>query len=139
MNKVFLAGAALAAFGAFPVSAQRHGGLLGGGRRDGAITRVQMQERIEARFRAMDANHDGVLTADELGANGARMMRRIDRDHDGRVTLAELTEAMLARFDRADTNHDGILTREERAAFRGARRDRMEETADPAAAAPAGH
>ena len=79
-------------------------------------TRAEMEQSIQGRFAARDANHDGFLTADELGANGAAAIARLDTDHDGKISLAEASAAMLAMFDRADTNHDGIVTPEERAA-----------------------
>lgn len=116
MNKFFLAGVALAALAAFPVSAQPPAGAPAGAG-DGPVTRAQMQQDVEQRFKAMDANHDGVLTENELGPNGARMMQRLDTNHDGKVTLDEMIAATLARFDRADANHDGVVTPEERAAY----------------------
>jgi hypothetical protein len=127
MNKIFLAAAALAAFAAFPVSAQPPAG--GPGPQEGPVTRAQMQQEAEQRFKERDANHDGVLTAAELGPNGARMIQRLDTNHDGKVTLDEMVAASLARFDRADTNHDGTLTPEERAAARDAMRARMQRQA----------
>src|SRR5438309_812137 len=78
MNKIFLAGTALAAFAAFPASAQPPAGAP-----EGPVTRAQMQQDVEARFKEMDANHDGTLTEAELGPNGARMMQRLDTNHDG--------------------------------------------------------
>ena len=79
-------------------------------------TRAEMQQSIQTRFAARDANHDGFLAPDELGENGAMMITRMDADHDGKISLAEATAASLARFDAADTNHDGVLSPEERAA-----------------------
>ena len=79
-------------------------------------TRAEMQQSIQTRFAARDANHDGFLTPDELGENGAMMITRMDADHDGKISLAEASAAMLAMFDRADANHDGIVSPEEREA-----------------------
>ncbi|HEX4739691.1 MAG TPA: EF-hand domain-containing protein [Allosphingosinicella sp.] len=126
MNKLFLAGAALAALAAFPVSAQPPAGAPGP-RAETPVTRAEMQQEIQSRFKEMDANHDGVLTENELGGNGARMMARADTNHDGKVTLEEMTASGLARFDRMDANHDGIVTPEERAAAREAMRARMQQ------------
>lgn len=83
-------------------------------------TRAEMQQSIAARFAMRDANHDGFLTADELGENGAMAIARMDADHDGKISLAEATAMMLANFDRADTNHDGVISPEERAAAEAA-------------------
>jgi hypothetical protein len=86
--------------------------------RDAPVTRVAMQEEIQRRFAQMDANHDGVVTEDELGARSAATMKRMDTNHDGKITLAELLAPKLAAFDAADTNHDGILSPEEAYAAR---------------------
>ena len=138
MTKFFLAGAALAALAAFPVSAQPPAAGPAP-RAEGPVTRAQFQQEIEARFKEMDANHDGVLTENELGPNGARMMARLDANHDGKVTLEEMVAAGLARFDRMDANHDGTVTPEERAAFRDAMRARMQQRQEQqGAAAPQG-
>lgn len=137
MNKLFVAGAALAALAAFPASAQPPAGAPGA-RAEGPVTRAEMRQEIEARFKEMDANHDGVLTENELGENGARMMARIDTNHDGKVTLDEMVTSGLARFDRMDANHDGTVTAEERAAFRDAMRTRMQQRQGTAPAQPQG-
>ena len=143
MIRFALAGAAFAALAAFPASAQPPAGSAPAAAPqapEGPETRVQVQQQIEARFKETDANHDGFITAAELGDNGPRMMERLDTDHDGKVTLAELSGAMLARFDHADANHDGTVTPAERDAFRDAMRARMQQGA-PAApgATPQGH
>jgi Ca2+-binding EF-hand superfamily protein len=125
MKTLFLAGAALAALAASPALAEPPTGGPAAAP-EAPVTRAQMQQEVEQRFKEMDANHDGVLTENELGSNGARMMARLDTNQDGKVTLEEMTTATLARFDRADANHDGILTPDERAAARDAMRARMQ-------------
>ena len=129
MNKLFLAGTALAALAAFPVSAQPPANGPGAPQAQGPVTRAEMQQEIESRFKEIDANHDGALTESELGPNGARMMPRLDTNHDGKITLDEMVASGLARFDRADANHDGTVTPEERAALRDAMRARMQRDA----------
>jgi Ca2+-binding EF-hand superfamily protein len=97
------------------------------------VTRAQMQKMIQDRFNQMDANHDGALTPNELGADAERaaaMMQRMDTNHDGKITLDEITARQMTAFDAADTNHDGTLTPEERAAA-------MAKMQQPAPAAPA--
>ena len=79
-------------------------------------TRAEMEQSIQARFNMRDTNHDGFLTANELGESGAMAIARLDTDHDGKISLAEGRAAMLAMFDRVDTNHDGTVSPEERAA-----------------------
>jgi Ca2+-binding EF-hand superfamily protein len=110
MKTSILAAAAFAGLAAAPLLAQPAGAP------NPPSTRAEMQASIQQRFAARDANHDGFLTPDELGGNGAMMIARQDADHDGKISLAEAIAAGLARFDRADTNHDGVLSPEERAA-----------------------
>jgi hypothetical protein len=106
-----LAAAAFAGFAFAPLLAQPAGAPA-----NPPSTRAEMTQSIQTRFAARDANHDGFLTPDELGANGAMMIAHADTDHDGKISLAEATAASLARFDAADTNHDGVLSPEEREA-----------------------
>jgi hypothetical protein len=136
MTRTLLAGAAFAALAAFPAAAQPP--AAGMTPPEGPQTRAQIQAQIESRFKEADANHDGVVSAAELGERGPQMMDRLDADHDGKLTLAELSGPMLARFDQADANHDGIVTNEERAAYRDAMRARMQAAPAPGATPP-GH
>lgn len=110
MKTQILAASAFACLAATPLLAQPAGAPTG------PITRADMEQSVRTRFAARDANHDGFLTPDELGENGAAMITRGDTDHDGKLSLDEAVTGSLARFDRADTNHDGILSPEERAA-----------------------
>ena len=110
MKTSILAAMAFAGLAAAPLLAQPAGGP------NPPSTRAEVEQNMQQRFAARDANHDGFLTPDELGERGAMMIERADTDHDGKLSLAEATAAALARFDRADTNHDGTLSDEERAA-----------------------
>ncbi len=73
---------------------------------DGAITKAEW---------------DAVERANSNQAEGA--FRALDRDHDGKLTRDELSrgprrDAVVNRvFDRIDKNHDGVLTLEESRAF----------------------
>ena len=137
MIRLALAGAAFAAFAAFPAAAQPPAGgppAAAAEAPEGPMTRAQMQQQIQERFTAMDANHDGFVTATELGDRGPQMMDRLDTNKDGKLTLEELSGPMLARFDRADANHDGTVTPEERDAYREAMRARMQQQGAPAPA-----
>ena len=83
-------------------------------------TRAEIAQLMAERFAFSDADHDGFLTADELGERGPAMIARMDADQDGKVSLAEATEGELARFDRIDSDHDGTISDAERAAARAA-------------------
>ena len=54
---------------------------------------------VEQRFRQMDRNDDGKLTADEVDRPG--LFRRLDQDGDGVVTLDEAKKVLGARPDGA--------------------------------------
>ena len=50
-------------------------------------TRAEMEQSVQQRFAMRDANHDGFLTADELGDRAPMMMAQLDADHDGKISL----------------------------------------------------
>ncbi|MFL6574833.1 MAG: EF-hand domain-containing protein, partial [Burkholderiales bacterium] len=79
-------------------------------------------------FRAMDANRDGRVTADEMDAaytevtgrqaeasdvNAAEKIRMVDRDGDGVLTASEHDAASKETFRRMDADRDSYLSREE--------------------------
>ena len=97
------------------------------------ISTADYMARGKAQFDAADANHDGVLTKEELsavmtaqmgGAPSQQMVDTIfgamDTDHDGKVAAAEAEKLRGDRFDKADANHDGTLSSEEMEAARAA-------------------
>lgn len=105
------------------------------GRPQGPVTRDAYLAGQKQRFAAVDANHDGVVTRDELTAMLARRMgntppaamidaiyTRMDTDGDGKATEAEVSASEMARFDAMDSNHDGTLTPDERQAGMAAMR-----------------
>lgn len=99
---------------------------------DGNITREEFLARPTAMFDRLDANKDGVISADERPqprqrAEGQRAERpeghrghraRVDADSDGRVSRAEWDAAGAAMFQRLDANNDGRITQEEAQAGR---------------------
>lgn len=111
MKTHILAAAAFAGLAAAPLLAQPAGTPT-----TPPSTRAEMEQSVQVRFATRDANHDGFLTADELGESAPMAIGRLDADHDGKISLAEASTAMLAMFDRTDANHDGIVSPEERAA-----------------------
>jgi Ca2+-binding EF-hand superfamily protein len=90
------------------------------------VGRAEFLAQGKARFAAADANHDGVLTKEEMSAVIAQRMGgtppqqmvdaifgAMDRDHDGKVTAAEGEALRTATFDQIDSDHDGTLSPEE--------------------------
>ncbi|WP_294310223.1 hypothetical protein [uncultured Sphingomonas sp.] len=92
----------------------------------GNITRPAALAAADQRFAAMDANHDGTVTPDEMRAyreqrRAEHAARRPGADRPGRPAPQPITaDAFRARaaamFDRLDTNHDGKVDPAERAA-----------------------
>lgn len=111
---------------------------------DGISSRDEAAADADRRFAAMDANHDGKLTADERRAwreqhrPPPRRAGASDR-RDEAQTQADFRDRALRRFDRIDTNRDGRIDAREREAamlLMRARRighDRPVPPADPAA------
>lgn len=87
----------------------------------------RMHERLDKRFATLDANHDGVLSKDELDraldARLAKVRQRVQKRLDVRFAKADKNQdgvisrdewpGQAARFDRLDTNHDGALSKDE--------------------------
>lgn len=111
---------------------------------DKKVTREELKAVVpdfpKDAFDRMDANDDGVLSADDwpMGPGGRRgpgayggdpqtrggmMLRRMleaDADGDGKVTFEEITKRAprlpKVAFERLDTNNDGVLSAEDRPA-----------------------
>lgn len=133
--KMTLAAALALAAGCFalPAAAQGFGQMQGlmqaDANGDGAISRAEAQAARAAMFDRLDANHDGVLSSDEINAGsgaegGGRMMSmmlsRADSNGDGRVSREEFLSRPQRLFDRFDANHDDVLEPSELAAMRSA-------------------
>lgn len=70
-------------------------------------TRAEVQSRVQERFAALDANHDGAVTQAEADAARAQHMQE---------RAARRAERTQARFARLDTDHNGQLSPAEFAA-----------------------
>ena len=83
--------------------------------------------KAEARFARLDANHDGLLSADELDKRGSHrhhhygskgLFHKLDSNGDGVITLDESRAAWSKWFTRLDANGDKVVTMDEVNAFR---------------------
>jgi len=86
--------------------------------KDGFVDRAEWDAGQEARFKELDANHDGKLTKEELFAQSRStsdraverqeaFFRRMDRDHDGFVSKDEFMAQAARNFTRCDADKDG--------------------------------
>lgn len=88
----------------------------------GRLTRADVMAAREARFNALDTNHDGLVSREEFlagmqkggragaGEHAGRVFDRLDARGDGQLTLEEFlvpAERMFARLDPAGT---GVIT-----------------------------
>lgn len=126
-----------------PDRPHRGGGLLrADANGDGIVTRDEVIADADRRFAAIDTDHDGKLSREEMraardarGGDGAvaggqmppTSSARPDRRGPDRPSLTReaFRERALRMFDRADTNHDGRVDAQEREAARLMMRARM--------------
>lgn len=87
--------------------------------KDGIVTRDEMMADVQARFQAMDTNHDGKVSPEERAAYQAAMRAQMgggrmapERD----LTLTDEQARAARMFDMVDTNHDGKIDAAEREA-----------------------
>lgn len=94
---------------------------------DRALSRAEIEAGASARFAAIDANHDGQATVEEIRAyreqrraeRQAARLARIDSDGDGRISEAEFVARRLEQLQRLDRNDDGVLDARDRRRPRG--------------------
>lgn len=85
---------------------------------DGSVTKADVKRGIEAGFAAADANHDGVLDFEEVGALNTANASSCDqtswiiRDPSG-MRIEQYGARYLTAYEDADINVDGVATREE--------------------------
>lgn len=133
-----------------PPPPHRGGGMMGiRPDAEGNITRAAAIAAADQRFAAMDTDHDGTISAQEMQAyreqrraewqarrGGGGGGERAGRPAPRPVTAEAFRTRALAMFDRLDTNHDGKIDAAERdAAPRFGRRPQGDV---PPAAQPAG-
>ncbi len=97
---------------------------------DGFIDKTEARGRLVRNFDAIDTDHDGRLSRDELkaawaahrgmkddkkdggpgkGGDKAGHLAMLDTDHDRKISWAEFSAGIKAHFDQLDANHDGYL------------------------------
>ena len=86
--------------------------------KDGFVDRAEWDAGQEARFKQLDANHDGKLSKEELFSQSRStsdralerqdaFFRRMDRDRDGFVSQDEFMAQASRNFARCDLDKDG--------------------------------
>ena len=92
----------------------------------GAMSKADFMIQAKAQLDALDTNHDGAVSRDELIAAITKQagsappatvidsfMGMMDVNHDGKISADEWAAVQGATFDRIDANHDGTLTPDE--------------------------
>jgi hypothetical protein len=90
---------------------------------DGRISRAEYVAGKQDKIQRVDANRDGVVTADEASTGKAEKkhwwsrsdkstdhVNQADTNNDGQVTAAEASAAAETSFDKMDTDSDGFLS-----------------------------
>ena len=85
------------------------------------VPRADFIKSIDSRFNAIDTNHDGFISKQEIIAEEQRAIVQINQARD---------QKMQAEFKKLDTNHDGQLSMQEFMA--AAPQVRVKETPDQA-------
>lgn len=118
------------------------------------LAKTDFIKNVDARFNAMDTNHDGVVTRAELAAelqrelNQARQLatqklrqqfNQLDTNHDGQLSFAEFSavignirsaETPDQKLQELDSNHDGKISAAEYRAPELARFNRIDTNHD---------
>jgi Ca2+-binding EF-hand superfamily protein len=68
------------------------------------VSRADFVKTIDGRFNALDTNHDGKVTKDELAAQQQRELQ---------TAKARIAQQLQAKFKQLDTNKDGQLSLQE--------------------------
>ena len=109
----------------------KHHGMHGGMKimrkadadKDGKITKEELINAHEAKFKEFDLNADGSVTQEEVLKKlssdhfekmAKRITRRFDANKDGKVTADEFKAHAEKKLYMLDLNDDGVITRDER-------------------------
>jgi Ca2+-binding EF-hand superfamily protein len=81
---------------------------------DGMLSLEEVRKAAATRFETLDRDHHGTLDRKELGATmSPKEFREADADNDGTLDKNEYLAAVEKRFAAADKNHDGKLDKNE--------------------------
>ena len=95
------------------------------------VSRADYVKNLDSNFARIDSNHDGSLSAAELGTEQQRelglaknalqqqALQALDSNHDGKLSADEFRAPQVAKFNKADANHDGTVTPAEAQAAAG--------------------
>lgn len=87
---------------------------------DGTVSLAEAKAAAEAKFGALDTDHEGTLDASELtGIAGKHEMAKADSDHDATLDKAEYLAMVSKKFQAADVDHDGTLDEKKVASEKG--------------------
>lgn len=136
---------------AAPAPARRSSAPAAAAQQQSSLTRAQVLKNVDAQFKAIDTNGDGVLSQAELAAAEAKGLQnrlamarsrmeaefaKLDTNHDGQLSKVEFLVAapqpptsapdVSAAFARLDTNKDGKVTVTEFSAAAAARFDQLD-------------
>lgn len=93
--------------------------------KDNRISRQEYQSYMSKKFDRLDANHDGVLTGDELRLGDQRFVKDFlaicDQNQDGKILRKEYDEAVSKQFSTLDKNNDGYIDKNEWKIFQSSR------------------
>jgi Ca2+-binding EF-hand superfamily protein len=81
---------------------------------DGIISLDEIKKAAIARFDLLDRKQKGTLTRNQLaGVLTFQEFRRADTDKDGTIDKDEFLSVVMSRFQTADKDHDGTLDKKE--------------------------
>jgi Ca2+-binding EF-hand superfamily protein len=91
----------------------------------GRVALGALPERTRGYLSGADANHDGVLDADELAhhyaAHTRAVFQKLDQNGDGKLEMSELPVALRRMLTAADRDGDGAISSDEFVAHHNAR------------------
>jgi Ca2+-binding EF-hand superfamily protein len=81
---------------------------------DGTISKEEAKAAADAKFAALDTDHEATLDATELtGIVSSKSLAKADLDNDKTLDQAEYEAYVMKLFDAADSDHDGTLAPKE--------------------------